>query len=207
MKWIDLTHTIKSDMSHSPYDEALRLREIKTIDKDSYSDSFLETTMHIGTHIDAPSHMIKGGKNINDYPIDHFIGRGIVLNFENEKEITLRDDDKDRVSPGDIVIIHTNQHKSFDDKTYYEDYPVMTEDFANFLIENKVKAIILDSFSPDKHPFHIHKLLLSQDILIVENAINTDLLVENKKEFEAYIIPIKIHASGAFVRTFVKITN
>lgn len=203
MNLIDLTHKIKDKMSHSLYDAPLSLSILKDIANGGYGDSCLKTTMHIGTHIDAPSHMIENGKKITDYPIDYFMGQGVCLNFENEDTITLRPKDKTAIQRNEIIIVHTGFYKQFEQTRYYTDYPVVTEAFANFLIENKVKLLVLDFFSPDKHPFKIHKRLLQNDILIVENVTNTGEL-KSLTTFTAYMIPIKIEAEGAFVRAFVK---
>lgn len=43
----------------------------------------LELPTHIGTHIDAPAHMIRAGKRLSDYPISKFIGNGTVIDVRD----------------------------------------------------------------------------------------------------------------------------
>ncbi|MEC9485107.1 MAG: cyclase family protein [Candidatus Izemoplasma sp.] len=206
MRIIDLTRTITDLISTSPFDDMLSLTTYKTIENDGYADSRLDTSMHVGTHMDAPSHMIPGGKLMSDYPLEHFIAQGVALDFTNASQIELEDSDALKIPMHSIVIIHTNKQVDFGDDAYYNDYPVLTDKFVSLLIKQQVKAIILDSFSPDYAPFTIHKKLLKHDILIVENAVNTDKLL-SLTHFEVNIMPLKIASEGAFVRAFVKIID
>jgi len=93
MRYIDLTYTINGDTSVSPFDNSIQFKKVKQIDIDQYNDTEITTTMHIGTHIDAPSHMLDNSKTISDYPITKFIGKGVLLDFSNQKEIKLREED------------------------------------------------------------------------------------------------------------------
>ncbi|MBI1970856.1 cyclase family protein [Candidatus Woesearchaeota archaeon] len=73
---------------------------------------------------------------------------------------------------------------------YFDHNPVISEETALQLIKKKVRIIGIDSFSPDNNPWPIHKLLLKQDILIVENLINLKKLAG--KRFQCYILPLNI---------------
>ncbi|MDL2246491.1 cyclase family protein, partial [Methanobrevibacter sp. OttesenSCG-928-K11] len=48
----------------------------------------------------------------------------------------------------------------------------------------------------------IHKLLLKNNIWIVENLTNTNKLI--KKEYDAFFIPMNISSEASYVRSFVK---
>jgi len=41
-----------------------KLHQITTLEKDGYNDHELTSVMHVGTHMDAPLHMIQNGKTI-----------------------------------------------------------------------------------------------------------------------------------------------
>lgn len=206
MRYIDLSYTLNNQTKNSPFDNPLKIQRTKFIEIDHYNDSTLTTTMHIGTHIDAPSHMTSIEKDIDAYPIDQFIGRGVVLDFENEKTITLRDVDEKRIQKEDIVVIYTGSETMIGTDEYYYNHPKVSKEFCDFLIEKKVKILALDFFSPDSSPSLIHKSLLSNDILIVENVKNTKQLLD-VKEFNLYMIPLKISAEGSFVRAFAEVVE
>lgn len=203
MKYIDLTHVLDESTSVSPFDKKIHLEQVKFLEKDYYNDSLITTTMHIGTHIDAPSHMVDSDIKISDIPIHQFMGEGVLLDFEDEKKITLRDKDKNRIKENSIIVIYTNMDKKFGSDEYYYDHPKLTMGLAKYLVEKKVKIVALDFYSPDSLPLEIHKILLSNNILIAENLKDVHLLKDT--EFELYLVPIKINAEGAFIRAFAKI--
>src|SRR5215510_2497405 len=39
--------------------------------------------LHAGTHVDAPSHMVQGGKQIHDLALDMFIGGAVVADVRH----------------------------------------------------------------------------------------------------------------------------
>jgi len=204
MKFIDLSYTLSNETKSSPFDNPLKIERTKFIDKDYYNDSTLTSTMHIGTHIDAPSHMTSIEKDIDSYPVEKFIGNGVILDFKNEKFIALREEDKKKISKDDIVIIYTGSEKINGTDEYYYNHPQVSKEFSEYLVEKEVKMLALDFFSPDSSPSLIHKTLLSNDILIVENLKNTHLLL-NEMKFKLYMIPLKIKTEGSFIRAFAEV--
>ena len=83
-------------------------------------------------------------------------------------------------------------------------------DFSNFkkydlmkkivlAIENNIKMIGFDMPSPDRFPFESHKMLLKNEIFILENLCNIEKLL-NAKEFKIAAFPLKIEAEGSLVR-------
>ena len=58
----------------------------------------------------------------------------------------------------------------------YNDYLKVSLALCNYLVVKKVKIAALDFFSPDQMPNIIHKTLLKNNILIVENIKDTHQL-------------------------------
>lgn len=204
MKYIDLSYTISNDTPVSPFDKKPVLKRVKFLDDDFYNDTSITTTMHIGTHIDAPSHMTYSKKNISDYEIEKFIGPGVLLNYKGEKDIDIKEKYIELITEGSIVLIQTNMDKKIGSEDYYLNHPIITEELCELLIKKKIKILGLDFFSPDQTPSIIHKKLLGNDILIVENLKDLNLL-EKYSSFTLNMIPIKMDAEGAFIRAFAEI--
>lgn len=204
MKIIDLTHQIDQTLSHSPFDEALVMKTVKTVKEDGYGDTLLKTTMHLGTHIDAPSHMLENGKMISDFSLEHFIGDGVLIDVRNSLMIELTDAMKERIKPKSMVLFYSGMSHYFNDEAYYEQHPVLSDELVGFLVKQRVKCILLDFFSPDKSPFERHKQLLTNGVLSVENITNAQELL-GVPSFELNVIPLKIKAEGTFVRAFARI--
>ena len=62
----DLTHAITAHMPVYPGDPQPRILLQATIAHEGYAVSELTFGSHTGTHIDAPEHMIDGGKRLAD---------------------------------------------------------------------------------------------------------------------------------------------
>ncbi|MFC3748626.1 hypothetical protein [Paenibacillus sp. GCM10012306] len=58
--------------------------------------------------------------------------------------------------------------------------------------------------SPDRFPFEIHKYLLSNDVLILENLTNVDALL-GKEKFEVMALPLRIRSDSAISRVIARI--
>lgn len=141
--------------------------------------------------------MLEDGKTLDTFTIDHFIGRGILIDGFDVKAADIK--------AGDIVLFYTGWGKRYYDSKYFEDYPVLTEDVANYLVSQKVKMIGMDMCSPDKPPFNVHKILLKNDILIIENLTNLEQLVG--KQFTVFALPINLRLDAAQARVIAQILN
>src|SRR5260221_2746550 len=43
---------------------------------------FISSTLHVGTHLDAPLHFIPNGQDIGSIPLDKLVGPGVVVDLE-----------------------------------------------------------------------------------------------------------------------------
>ena len=202
MKYIDLTHDFKQNMPVYPGDPIPEISQVAFIDKDGYNDFQIKTGMHVGTHMDAPLHMLQNGKRLSDYSPDHFFGKGHLIKASNINVELL---ENKNISRGDIVFLMTGFYKKFGTDEYYENYPEINEVFAKKIIELGVKIIGMDTPSPDRAPFAIHKLLLENDILIIENLTNLELLLEHV-QFDVVALPAKFETEAAPVRVIAQIS-
>jgi len=205
MKYIDLTHLFKKRMPVYPGDPKAELVQTASFDKEGYYDSKITTGMHVGTHMDAPLHMLQAGKRLSEYDPNHFFGKGHLLDARGKEKIDIDLLVGSKISAGDIVFVMSGMYEQFGNSEYYKKFPEVTGDFAQKMVELKIKIIGLDTPSPDSPPFTIHKLLLSNDILIIENLNNLKELMGHQN-FEIIALPAKFEAEGAPVRVVAKIT-
>lgn len=191
--WIDLTKTIVEGMASYGDDPSTRIKQIKTVVEDGYSLFQLTMGMHTGTHLDGPRHMLNHGEMIDEIPLERLIGQAKLIDACNVHLLTDKHKDADLIENKDIVLVYGGASKTLID-----------ESFARLLVRKKVKVLGIDFASPDEYPFHIHKLLLEDDILILEHLTNLDALID-QDSIEVVIAPIKIHTDGAIARVFAKI--
>jgi kynurenine formamidase len=195
-QYIDLSVPINEETPIYPGDPATKIAKAGDIKKDGYQDHLVSIGTHVGTHMDAPAHMIEGGSNLDVTPIDQFVGRGICIPIQDAFNL-------DEIKPGDIVLFNTGMDKYYHEPKYFEDYPPISEDVANCLVDKKIKMVGVDMCSPDHDPFPVHKILLGADILIVENLTNLEQLVG--KEFKVTALPIKLQIDGAPARVIAEL--
>lgn len=82
---------------------------------------------------------------------------------------------------------------------YFKSYPALSEEAAHYLVEKRVNMVGSDTCSPDGlEDYPIHRLLLGEDVLIIENLTNLDKLVG--KEFTVYTLPIALQLDAAPAR-------
>jgi conserved domain protein len=203
-KYIDLSYEIEHQMAVYPGDDELKLYRHRFLNRDYYNDTKLETGMHVGTHIDAPSHLLNKDRFICDYPVEKFIGNGCLLDVRNEEIIKLKDEYLDKVQEGDIVLLYTGYDEFFGTDKYFENHPIVDEKLAQFFVDRGVKLIGIDMPSPDQYPFKVHHKLLENDILIIENLRNLKKL-EGVKRFEVMAFPLNIRAEASLTRVVARI--
>jgi kynurenine formamidase len=201
---IDLSYPINNLMPVYPGDEPLRLENINDIAQDGFVQFWLSTGMHAGTHIDGPMHLTHSEKFLSEISIEQFVGQGCLLNVVGESIIQRKQEYDKLIKEKSIVLLHTGFSRMFGRKEYYCDYPTVSKELAQLLIEKNVKMVCLDSPSPDREPFEIHKLLLENGVLIAENLTNMDKLI-SAKHFEVIALPLNIRADSSPTRIVAKI--
>ena len=206
MKLIDLTHTFDKNMPVYPGDPEPKLEQITSLEKDGYNDSLITSVMHVGTHMDAPFHMINKGKTMDQMPVESFFGKGVLIDARGQKKIEASLLDGKEISEGSIVLLYTGYGEKYRTKDYFKNIPQVTEEFAHEMVKSKVKIVGMDILGPDEPPFPTHKILLGKEILIIENLVNLDKLLD-VSSFEIIALPMKLQADAAPVRVVARITN
>ena len=164
----------------------------------------VSTGTHVGTHMDGPLHMVKGGKKLSEIDPERFIANGYVIDVRGKAEIEVDVLHGKDIKEGDCVLFCTGFSKDFRNPNYFENYPVLTEELAKKLVELKVTFVGTDACGPDTSPYTIHRILLPNEILILENLTNLEKLL-NVSKFEVIALPTKFDADSAPVRVIAKI--
>ncbi|MBK8654610.1 MAG: cyclase family protein [Haliscomenobacter sp.] len=206
MKFIDLTHSFSRKMPVFPGDAYPEWRQAATIEKNGYNVVQLRTGMHVGTHMDAPNHMVEGGRMLSDFPPEHLIGPACVVNAFEKSRVTLNELDQTALNRAAIVLVYTGWDRYFGQEIYYRDYPELDLEFASALVEAGIKIVGLDFPSPDREPYAVHKKLLGNEVLIVENLTGLEALLPYP-DIEVMALPARYEADGAPVRVVASVGN
>lgn len=63
--WVDLTHSLSPSTPHWEGWEAMQIEEKANLNSSLFSAHAYTTVGQYGTHVDAPSHMVKGGRSLD----------------------------------------------------------------------------------------------------------------------------------------------
>lgn len=84
MKIIDLSATIYNEMEVFPGDPEVKVERVHNYDEQGWELRKLILGTHTGTHVDAFSHMVPRGKNLDQISLDNFLGPAMVVSLEDE---------------------------------------------------------------------------------------------------------------------------
>jgi len=124
LEFYNLSHRFGYQSPNWPYFEDVKIERIHYMAKSGVLSQRITTSMHNTTHIDAPAHVVQGTPFIDEVPLPHFFGTGIVVSIPKNKWEPITGDDLEKacgkiVRPRDVVIVNTGWHKFYEDS---EDY-------------------------------------------------------------------------------------
>ena len=124
LEFYDLSHRWGLGQPCWPYFEDVKIERLHSMAKSGVLTQRITTVMHSGTHIDAPGHVVEGTAFMDEVPLPHFFGTGVVVSIPKERWEVITADDLENATPrireGDVVIVNTGWHKHYgDNQTYY----------------------------------------------------------------------------------------
>ncbi|PPA72507.1 arylformamidase [Jeotgalibacillus proteolyticus] len=164
----------------------------------------IETSTHIGTHIDAPYHYDAGGKKVEELSLERYVSRAIVIDCSNKEKIEVEDILPSLKTPAvQTVLLKTDYWR--DRNTFPESIPTMDEKVPKELKKKGIKLIGVDLPSVDSidsKDLPIHRTLLENDIWILEGIVLKDIA---EGEYELIALPLKLKdADGSPVRAILR---
>jgi kynurenine formamidase len=180
------------------------LQQSKHIKQDYYNNHQLDINMHAGTHMDGPMHLLDIQHYLSEFPLEQFIGRACLLDVSGLGIVDYDEKYETLIEPEQIVVLYTGHSQCYGQEEYFMEYPILTKEFAELLVRKQVKMIGLDTPSPDKYPFEVHKVLFQHNILILENLANVEKLLD-VSQFEIIALPMRIQADSAIARVVARI--
>ena len=176
-----------------------------------FDTEVLHLSSHTGTHMDAPSHFVRGATAIDGVDVARCLSPGALLDLRDVAPGSTIDSSDLRdaegrsgryVSQGDAVLLWTGWSQRWRHRDYVAGYPGLSEDAARYLAERGASVVGIDTANVD-HPgagdFPAHRALLSAGIPIVENLTRLGMIRSSNFTFVA--LPLAIaSATGSPVR-------
>jgi kynurenine formamidase len=180
----------------------------------SYQSRGLLLSDHGPTHVDALSHLdpAESAPTIDVMPLQHFYGPGTCIDVSDAEPRTdvgaERLDEAtreagDQLRPGDALLLYTGIHDRLGGATAYtRDYPGLSAEAAEWLVEREVRVFGVDCPSPDNpasRTYPVHMMCRRTGITHYENLANLRAVVGRRFTFIG--LPLKIRGgTGSPVR-------
>jgi arylformamidase len=175
-KAIDISWSITGDVSSWRNNYPIKVEHNRTYEEHKARATSIEHFyMHTGTHIDAPSHFLKDGKNIESIPLSAYNGpcKVIACNHLVER-ITSKDLEgwSDLIFPNDILLFQTKNSALSETDPFNDDFVFLDVTGADWCVKKKIKAVGIDylGIENSKHQknHETHSTLMENGIVIIE---------------------------------------
>ncbi|HOW36167.1 MAG TPA: cyclase family protein [Candidatus Omnitrophota bacterium] len=166
----------KQPQGQEKFDKGERVAKSSEIpDGEMLSLEIVNASVHMGTHVDAPFHYGskcegKPAKQIMDVPLEWCYGNGVRLDFTHLKYPDVIDKKQVeealkkinyKIKPMDIVLIWTNGDKLLGTDDYVNKYVGMMPDAVEYILDQGVKMMGIDTIGLDRPCFNMFKEFLS----------------------------------------------
>lgn len=197
-EWIDLTHPMSEDTPHWVGWDALRVHPKVNLDTSIFNASEYTTIGQYGTHADAPNHMVKGGRSLDQIELTEMILPLCVLDMSAEarenpdlvlqpRHILDWEEKHGSIPEGSFVAFRTDWYQQMAgdmdnlDAEGNRHFPGWSLDALQLLVEErKISAIgheTSDTEAPitsGKTNYEVEYYILAQDKIQVEMLTNLD---------------------------------
>jgi kynurenine formamidase len=176
-------------------------------------NSYWTLSNHAGAHLDAPNHMEKGARSIDQYSLDELIGRARLLDFRMspaDEPISLKEIEQTEIQAGEIALLIVGYSPPVG-ADELPSYPYLSREAAEYLASLPVKAIGTDAFSVEsvarvyeaieqgatgyEGVAPLHRVFLGRDMPVFEQLENLEELIGLEKVvFVGF--PLKVEGSN-----------
>ena len=203
----DVTVPITNIMPVWPGDPPVRLSPKSHLSRDKTHTvrlTAIEMGSHTGTHMDAPVHMIEGGKRLEQFPLETLTGKATVVEIPGVRSIGHEQLEHLDWNGVERVLFKTENSKHWQDGRFYEEFVYLDPAGAEFLVERGIRLVGIDYLSIDKfrsesHPSHF--ALLTKNIAIIEGL---NLSAVPPGQYTLVALPLNLQdADGAPTRVIL----
>ncbi|WP_292365427.1 MULTISPECIES: cyclase family protein [unclassified Methanoculleus] len=198
MKVYDITRGLSEDAVLYPGDVRPRFREI---DNGQYRVTEMTLGSHTGTHIDAPSHYIEGGRTVDEIPPGVLAGPARVLDCSDAEAFIGPGSLAGRLDGTRTVLLKT----WFSERREFEPgYPALSLEAADLIVEAGITCLGTDA--PSIEAFggdgSVHRRLLGGGTVILELL---DLSAVPEGNYFMVALPLRVKgADGSPVRAILR---
>ena len=205
--WIDVSVTLKTGMVHWPDNPPVNISHALSMERgDVCTVSVIEMGAHTGTHMDAPTHFVRGGSGIDTMPLDAALGAARVIPIRDRESIKPAELARHAIRRGERILFKThNSNHCWDTDNFVEDFVYISAAAAQYLAERQVRLVGVDYLSVGGFRFdgaETHQALLNAGIWLIEGL---NLKRVRPGRVQLLCLPLKIfEGDGAPARALVR---
>ena len=165
MKIYDLSQPLNQDCSFWPYYPPFEVKYIKRKAEHGVNAQYIQTSNHMGTHLDAPRHFVTNGMTIDEIPINWLYGPGAIVDLTDVMDdlgayTPEMIEERVEIREGDLLVLHTGFHRyaqfgaQADEERYIHLHPGAHPKMVEWLLEKKIHIWAVDCISTD-HPMNL----------------------------------------------------
>jgi kynurenine formamidase len=209
MPVIDLTLKISPQLPSFPGSPQPQFISWAKNEINGYNLELIFLSSHSGTHMDAPFHFVDKGLKMDQINLERFVCNATLFRIKKgsnqsitKKDIIEFEKKYGKIIQNSTIIFATGWYKNLIKKHYFDNNPGLSIDAAKYLAYKRINLVGIDSPSVDlgkDSNFSAHHILLSNNILIVENLCNLEKI--SGVYFKLIVLPLKLRgATGSPVR-------
>lgn len=209
---IDLTHIVDENIPLWPDSQRLQRHTHKDYEPNCCRVESYTMAAGTGTHIDAPSHFVKNGRNISDLTIHELIVPACVIDVRQQvasnpdyqidlADIEIWEKQNGTIPKNSLVLACTGWSARWPDQKSYQNFsddgmmhfPGFSKEAAELLVIRDVVGIGIDTLSLDagiNTKFSVHHIMLGAGKYQIENLTNLEKLPTTGAI--VFALPIKI---------------
>ena len=150
LKIHDLTHLITPDIMVWPGTPKPIIAEGSTLERDGFRETRLELFSHVGTHMDAPAHMLPGAPTLDALPPESFCGTAWALDASAYGPGETIGPEALEAFPGaDFLLVSTGWERFWNTPEYFGAYPVLAPQAVERAVSLGVRGIGVDTMGID----------------------------------------------------------
>ncbi|HEY5903771.1 MAG TPA: cyclase family protein [Anaerolineales bacterium] len=208
MRIYDISLPISAALPTWPGDPPLELELIESMERGAHANvSRIASSVHLGTHVDAPHHFLNDGRTVDQLPLDILTGLCYVAQLPDAMD-TITEEVLEGIPIAEgterLLFGTRNSHLWARGETaFQEDFVAITEDGAEWLVEHGIKLVGVDylSVAPYGDSVPTHTVLLKAGVIIVEGLNLSQVL---RGFYHLYCLPLKLAgAEGAPARAIL----
>jgi arylformamidase len=207
MRIYDVSVGISPQMPVWPGDPSVRLERVREIARGANSNvSHLTCGVHVGTHVDAPSHFLDGAPSVETLSMKVLNGRAYVVDLLEAEVLDAETLEASGIPPRTQRLLFKTRNSEYWARgvtKFQTDFVAVDRSGAEWLVQKGVQLVGIDylSIAPYGESRPTHHVLLQAGVVVVEGL---DLSQVSRGRYTLHCLPLKLMGSdGAPARAIL----